>query len=77
MEKNMNYKQNNPYIKSPAYTWYVLGGLSASYTHFVVKGMNPFRHNAPKHFRFNNKQDAYNFMVKENKKVIADWSTMN
>lgn len=66
--------ENNPYIKNPAYTWYVLGGPSASYIHFVVTGMNPFKHNTPKHFRFNNKQDAYNFMIKENKKVIADFN---
>lgn len=70
----MKNVQNNPYEKYPAYTWYVLGGPSASYTHFVVKGMNPFRHDVPKHFRFNNKEDAYNFMVKENKKVIADFN---
>jgi hypothetical protein len=70
----MKNVQNNPYAKNPAYTWYVLGGPSATYTQYVVVGMNPFRHNAPKHFRFNNKQDANNFMIKQNKKVIADFN---
>jgi hypothetical protein len=64
----MKNVQNNPYVKSPAYTWFEDG------TQLVVKGMNPFRHNVPKHFRFNNKQDANNFMIKQNKKVIADFN---
>ena len=64
----MKNVQNNPYVKSPAYTWFEDG------TQFVVKGMNPFRHNAPKHFRFDNKQDANNFASKQNKKVIADFN---